>query len=136
MEDSKLLLIKHISALEMIKAMLESEIRDLKAQLGSTESGEGIHERTLPEDPDILGFDSLGRLKRKRTISPELREKKRKLIAVAREKRLAGLQKLSGKRFIIATDPPSLEVSKLLRKPRANPTTTAKAPRDREHRNE
>jgi hypothetical protein len=90
----------------------------VKQQLGMLENEElaptGLRDRPdLANDPTFLGHDSLGRVKRKRTISEALRERKRKLIAEARQKKLNQLRAVKQRESQLAApaSKPGLAVS-------------------------
>lgn len=46
------------------------------------------------EDPDVLGIDSIGRVIKRRKLSPETVEKKRALLKSVRERRLKDIEEL------------------------------------------
>src|SRR5215472_13901194 len=101
MEEDIQVLIGRLSGLEAARKAIEAEIADIHRRI-STRLGQ-MAVPTAPreeavvaasEDPTILGRDTLGRIKRKRNISPELRERKRELIAAARAARLDKLHTL------------------------------------------
>jgi hypothetical protein len=53
-----------------------------------------------------LGRDTLGRIIRKRNLSPEVKENRRRLIAEARQKKLEKIQAEAVAKHILATTPP------------------------------
>lgn len=92
MLNEKVLLMAQLPGLEEAKNAIERRINEIKKALSS----DGLY---LPPDErppaavdsTILGRDVIGRIKRKRNLSPEVREAKRKLIAAARSKKLAAI---------------------------------------------
>lgn len=85
MEQSQMLLLAELPGLEAARLAIEARILEITNRLSS--EGTYIKPPAIL-DPTILGRDILGRIKRRRNISPELKEKKRALIAAARAKRL------------------------------------------------
>jgi hypothetical protein len=107
METSKLFLVSQLRGLESIRASVDAQIMLVKQQLGMLESEEvatpGLRDRPdLANDPTFIGYDSLGRVNRKRQISEELRERKRNLIKAARQKKLDRLRALKQRESQIA----------------------------------
>ena len=95
--DTKQLLQTMLPSLEAMKAALESQILLIRQHLSAEETIKtaqaAVH--TAPaDDPTVLGIDTLGRVIRKRTFSPEILEKKRQLMNQVRERRLKELREL------------------------------------------
>lgn len=94
MENNNTVLLAELSGLLAAKQLIELRIADIyRSASGITDNVAAPKQLTpIPfGDTSVLGRDVLGRIKRKRNISPELREKKIALIAAAREKKLAAI---------------------------------------------
>jgi hypothetical protein len=89
MEINKSALIAELPGLEAARKFIEDRILEIHAQLraGPVNYSAPKILKPLPDDPDVLGRDSLGRIKRRRNLSPEDRENRRRLIILAREKK-------------------------------------------------
>jgi hypothetical protein len=108
MEEDIQILIGRLSGLEAARTAIEAEIADVHRRIrtlagqlagpAAPSPKEGASE-TAPHDASVLGFDALGRIKRKRNLSEEEREKRRTLIASARAKRL---EKLHRATFVVS----------------------------------
>lgn len=81
-------LIGELQGLMAAKELLEKRIAGIQRSVQGNFSAPKEFAPIDPEDPTIIGRDALGRIKRKRHISPELRAKKIALINQAREARL------------------------------------------------
>jgi hypothetical protein len=99
--DTKQLLQTMLPSLEAMKAALESQILLIRQHLSTEETlvrtapaAPALAPATPASDPTVLGIDTLGRVIRKRTFSPEVLEKKRQLMNEVRERRLQELQEL------------------------------------------
>jgi hypothetical protein len=93
-----------LPSLEAAKAALESQILLIRQHLNAEEAA-----ATAP-DPTVLGVDSIGRIIRKRTLSPEVLEKKRQIMRGIRDKRIkdiAELKKLRAEREARGTAAPA-----------------------------
>ena len=102
MKEDISVLIGRLSGLEAARRAIEAEIAELHrqivalaGQLGGTSVPREVPPQAAPGDPSVLEYDSLGRIKRKRNLSDEEREKRRRLIAAARQKRLEKLHRAS-----------------------------------------
>lgn len=94
METTKLALLAELPGLEAAKVAIDARIEQIKKEL-TADGGLYLAPGERPPvatDPAILGRDVLGRIKRKRNLSPAVREQKRKLIALARQKKLDDLR--------------------------------------------
>ena len=97
--DTKQLLQTMLPSLEAMKAALESQILLIRQHLSAEEitktaPAAAAAPTTPADDPTFLGIDTLGRVIRKRTFSPEILEKKRQLMNQVRERRLKELREL------------------------------------------
>jgi hypothetical protein len=90
MNEELQLLVGRLPGLEAAKKAIEEQITEICRRVAA-DTGDQGQANLAPVDPSVLGRDSLGRIVRKRTISPELKEKKRKLIAEARASKIAKL---------------------------------------------
>jgi len=95
MEDTqRFALLNELNGLETAKHLIDRRINEIMENLqmpANIASPRNL--RPLPiGDPTVLGRDALGRIKRKRNISPELREAKRQLINKARQQKLDALK--------------------------------------------
>lgn len=83
---------------EAMKSNAENSIYLIKQDLERLEAGQypapmaPIKPITL--DPDVLGIDVLGRVIKKRKLSPEVLEKKRQIMRGIRDKRLRDIEEL------------------------------------------
>jgi hypothetical protein len=87
-DNSQVLLLAELPGLEAAKRAIDARIEEIKRQLSENKGPQPILPQLMKDDPTILGRDVLGRIKRKRNLSPEVRAHKRALIAAARDKRL------------------------------------------------
>ena len=99
--DTNQLLRTLLPSLEAAKAALESQILLIRQHLSTEETlvrtapaAPALAPATPASDPTVLGIDTLGRVIRKRTFSPEILEKKRQLMNQVRERRLKELWEL------------------------------------------
>lgn len=94
--DTKQLLQTMLPSLEAMKAALESQILLIRQHLSAEETIRAVPAApaTPATDPTVLGIDTLGRVIRRRTLSPEILEKKRLLMNQVRERRLQELREL------------------------------------------
>jgi hypothetical protein len=100
MGDSIVTLIGRLPGLEAARDAIDKEIKEIHRRIAADSAFKRpnlslISESQMRESvaqKDILGIDSLGRVKRRRNLSPEVRAHKRELIAKAREVRLRRLQ--------------------------------------------
>src|SRR5262249_36174606 len=90
MEPSKLLLLAELPGLEAARQWIDARILEIQQQLSV--GGATYEKPPAILDPNILGRDVLGRIKRKRKLSPWALQQKRELIAAARQKRLDKLK--------------------------------------------
>lgn len=86
METSKVLLMAELPGLEAAKNAIDARIDEIKAQLGGVYIAPGERPPAVL-DTGILGRDVLGRILRKRNLTPEQRDNRRRLIALARVKK-------------------------------------------------
>ena len=87
-------LIGQLPGLEAARKAIDDQIAEIHRQIALSQvSSDSLRREPAPSsDSTTLGRDVLGRIKRKRNLSPEVREAKRKLIAVARQKKLDSLR--------------------------------------------
>jgi hypothetical protein len=90
-----------LPSLEAAKVLLENQILLIRQHLNAEEAvvktapaAPALAPATPATDPTVLGIDTLGRVIRKRTFSPEVLERKRQLMNEVRERRLQELQEL------------------------------------------
>lgn len=96
MEQELEVLIARLPGLEAARKAIEDQIAEIHRQISLARVGQQGVQSKAPADPgDVLGHDSLGRIKRRRNLSPEVREAKRKLIAAARQKKLDRLHQIA-----------------------------------------
>jgi hypothetical protein len=92
MLNEKVLLMAQLPGLEEAKIAIEARINEIKKSLSSDGMYLAPGERPPAAlDSSILGRDVIGRIKRKRQLSPEVRAKKVELIARARAKKLEAI---------------------------------------------
>lgn len=96
--EKRLALLEEMTSLERAVKHLNKRIKEIAEalRLPDTDPAYFSAPKTLKPLPEgyatVLGRDSLGRIKRKRNFSPEVREKKRQAIARAREMKLARIR--------------------------------------------
>jgi hypothetical protein len=89
----RLALLNELTGLETVKRLIDSRIEELTFLLQPHNFSTPKTLKALPVgDPTVLGRDSLGRIKRKRNLSPEQRQSKRVLIEKARASRLTKIK--------------------------------------------
>jgi hypothetical protein len=89
----RLAILNELTGLETVKRLIDTRIEELTYLLQPDNFSKPKTLKPLPVgDPTVLGRDSLGRIKKKRKLSPEQQAAKRALIAKARESRLARIK--------------------------------------------
>jgi hypothetical protein len=95
MKEELLVLVSRLPGLEAAKKAIEDEIAEIYRRVAA-ETGAAFPSSPQPQtqpDETYLGLDSLGRIKRRRNLSPEVKEQRRQSIALARQARLEKLRK-------------------------------------------
>jgi hypothetical protein len=90
MDEELMLLISRLPGLEAAKKAIEDQIAEIHRLISASQLA-GLQAKA----PVVAGSAVPGRIKQKRNLSPEEREKRRVLIAAAREKRLNNLRRTS-----------------------------------------
>src|SRR5260370_24948071 len=90
MDEELLLLVSRLPGLKAAKKAIEDQIAEICRRV-AMETGAPSQPTPLPPNRENLGVDALGRIKRRRKISPELRAQKVELIGKAPSARLLKL---------------------------------------------
>lgn len=99
-------LIGQLPGMEAARKAIDDQIAEIHRQIArSLVAPDSLRREPAPSsDSTTLGREVLGRIKRKRHLSPEVREAKRKLIAAARQKKFDNLRAAAGQKS--GTQPP------------------------------
>lgn len=129
MQNTQLQLLAELPGLESAKQAIEARIYEIHKQL--TANGSAIVPPPAFMDASYLGRDVLGRIKRKRNISPEVRKQKQELIAKARLSRLSQLKEQVREEMMqaAAVAPVAPPPPPTVAPPPVAPVTKKKAPR-------
>jgi hypothetical protein len=88
MDDTQLKLLAEVPGLEAAQRAITARLDEIRRILtGIVPAAPAFPLNSAGFPPGILGRDTLGRIIRKRKLSPEVKENRRKLIAAAREKK-------------------------------------------------
>jgi hypothetical protein len=97
MDEKLVQLLSMLPGLEAAKNAIQAQINDIHRSIHQIRGTVPRGDQIADPEQDLRARDTLGRLIQRRTLSPELREKKRLLIATAREQRLKRLREAQGK---------------------------------------
>jgi hypothetical protein len=97
-----LALLGELPGLEAAKRAIDLRISEIMRQV--QKDGRVQYIPPPEKDPTVLGRDSIGRIIRKRNISEEVKEKRRKMIKVARDKKLQAIYDAKGMSGLLNRD--------------------------------
>ncbi len=89
MDNAKALLLAELPGLEAAKTAIDARIEQIRRDYHSNNPSAAKNLAPInPSDTSVIGRDTIGRIIRKRTISPELRAAKIAQIGMARKLKL------------------------------------------------
>jgi hypothetical protein len=95
MDEELQLLVGRLPGLEAAKKAIEEQIAEICRRVAA-ETGDQGQSNPPPAERETLGGGAIGRVKRRRNISPELRARKVELICKARAAKLLKIEAMKG----------------------------------------